>query len=82
MLSQSLNKRLGYCIRVYQYDLRDFKISSGTVDKPVVLPTKAALAGASILGPGVGTGLGIKARGAVDKLKGLFQSDYAGKQAL
>ncbi len=51
---------------------------SGTVDKPTVLPTKAALAGAvagtAILGPGVGTSLGIKAGGAVDKIKGLFQS--------
>lgn len=51
---------------------------SGTVDKPVVLPTKAALAGAvagtAILGPGLGTSLGIKAGGAVDKFKGLFQS--------
>ena len=51
---------------------------SGTVDKPMVFPTKAALAGAvagtALLGPGVGTSLGIKAGGAVDKLKGLFQS--------
>ncbi len=49
---------------------------SGTVDHPVVLPSKAALAGAvagtAILGPGVGTSLGVKAAGAVDKLKGLF----------
>jgi len=51
---------------------------SGTVDNPTVLPSKAAMAGAvagtAILGPGVGTSLGIKAGGAVDKLKGLFQS--------
>ena len=49
---------------------------SGTVEHPVLLPTKAALAGAvagtAILGPGVGTSLGVKAAGAVDKLKGLF----------
>jgi len=49
---------------------------SGTVEHPVVLPSKAALAGAlagtAILGPGVGTSLGIKAGGALDKLKGLF----------
>ena len=49
---------------------------SGTVSKPVVLPSKAAIAGAiagtAILGPGVGTSLGIRAGGAVDKLKGLF----------
>lgn len=46
---------------------------SGTTDKPVVFPTKAAMAGAAagtaILGPGVGTSLGIQ---AVDKLKDLF----------
>lgn len=52
---------------------------SGTVDNPVVLPSKAAIAGAvagtAILGPGVGTSLGIKAAGALDKLKGLFQDD-------
>ena len=51
---------------------------SGTVDNPVVLPSKAALAGAvagtAILGPGLGTSLGIKAGGAADKIKGLFQS--------
>jgi hypothetical protein len=49
---------------------------SGTLSKPVVLPSKAAIAGAvagtAILGPGVGTSLGIKAGGAIDKLKGLF----------
>jgi uncharacterized protein involved in outer membrane biogenesis len=49
---------------------------SGTVDHPMVLPSKAAIAGAiagtAILGPGVGTSLGIKAGGAIDKLKGLF----------
>ena len=49
---------------------------SGTVDHPVVLPSKAALAvavaGTAILGPGVGTSLGIKAAGAVDKLKGFL----------
>ena len=49
---------------------------SGTVSNPVVLPSKAAIAGAiagtAILGPGVGTSLGIRAGGAVDKLKGLF----------
>lgn len=49
---------------------------SGTVEHPVVLPSKAALAGAlagtAILGPGVGTSLGIKAGGALDKFKGLF----------
>ena len=52
-------------------------IVSGTLSNPVVLPSKAALAGAlagtAILGPGVGTGLGVKAGGALDKLKGLFQ---------
>jgi uncharacterized protein involved in outer membrane biogenesis len=46
---------------------------SGTVDNPSVFPTKAALAGAAagtaILGPGVGTSLGIQ---AADKVKKLF----------
>jgi hypothetical protein len=48
---------------------------SGTVSKPIVLPNKAALAGAiagtAMLGP-AGTGLGMKAGSALDKLKGLF----------
>lgn len=52
---------------------------SGTLSDPVVLPSKSALAGAvagtAILGPGLGTSLGIKAGGAVDKIKGLFQGD-------
>lgn len=51
---------------------------SGTINDPVVLPTKAAMAGAvagtAILGPGVGTSLGIKAGSAIDKIKGLFGS--------
>ena len=51
---------------------------SGTVSEPVVLPSKAALAGAvagtAVLGPGVGTSLGVKAGGAIDKFKGLFQN--------
>jgi hypothetical protein len=52
---------------------------SGTVSNPVVLPNKAALAGAiagTALLPGVGTSIGIKAGekadGALNKLKGLF----------
>jgi len=49
---------------------------SGTLDDPLVMPTKAALAGAlagtAVLGPGLGTSLGIKAGSAVDKVKGLF----------
>lgn len=49
---------------------------SGTVNDPVVLPSKAALAGAvagtAVLGPGLGTSLGMKAGTAVEKLKGLF----------
>lgn len=52
---------------------------SGTLDKPMVFPTKAAIAGAvvgtAILGPGVGTSLGVKAGSAVDKIKGLFGGD-------
>ncbi len=49
---------------------------SGTLDNPSVMPTKAALAGAAIgtgvLGPGVGTSLGVKAASGVDTIKGLF----------
>jgi uncharacterized protein involved in outer membrane biogenesis len=49
---------------------------SGTVSKPEVFPTKAAMAGAvagtAVLGPGVGTTLGVKAGSALDKMKGLF----------
>lgn len=49
---------------------------SGTLDNPSVFPTKAALAGAAIgtgmLGPGVGTSLGVKAASGVEKIKGLF----------
>lgn len=51
---------------------------SGTVSEPVVLPSKAAIAGAvagtAILGPGVGTSLGVKAGSAVNKIKDLFGS--------
>ena len=47
-------------------------VVSGTVSNPVILPSKTALAGAlagtAILGPGVGTSLGVKAGGAVDKI--------------
>ena len=48
---------------------------SGTLESPKVFPTKAAIAGAvagtAVLGP-AGTGLGLQAGKAVDKLKGLF----------
>ena len=51
----------------------------GTLQSPLVYPSKAALAGAAagtaILGPGVGTSLGIKAGGAVDTVKGWFGGD-------
>jgi hypothetical protein len=51
-------------------------IVSGTLDKPLVYPSKAALAGAAvgtaILGPGLGTSLGSKAGSAVSGLKDLF----------
>jgi hypothetical protein len=50
-------------------------VVSGTVAHPVVLPSKAVLAGAlagTAVLPGVGTSLGIKAGGEIDKLKGLF----------
>jgi uncharacterized protein involved in outer membrane biogenesis len=46
---------------------------SGTMDSPMVLPTKAALAGGAagtvLMGP-LGTGLGVKAGSALDKLFG------------
>jgi len=46
---------------------------SGTLDEPVVMPTKAAMAGAvagtAVLGP-LGTSLGMKAGSAIDKLFG------------
>lgn len=52
---------------------------SGTVSEPMVLPSKAALAGAvagtAILGPGLGTSLGMKAGTAVEKFKGLFDGE-------
>lgn len=52
---------------------------SGTTSKPVVLPSKAALAGAvagtAILGPGAGTSVGIKAAEALDSIKNLFGGD-------
>jgi len=48
---------------------------SGTLENPKVFPTKTAIAGAvagtAVLGP-AGTGLGLKAGKAMDKLKGLF----------
>jgi hypothetical protein len=54
-------------------------IVSGTLDKPLVYPSKAALAGAAvgtaILGPGLGTSLGSKAGSAVSGLKDLFGGD-------
>jgi hypothetical protein len=49
---------------------------TGTLEHPVVYPSKSALAGAAVgtavLGPGVGTSLGINASKGLDKLKGLF----------
>ena len=52
---------------------------SGTLDNPIILPSKVAMAGAvagtAILGPGFGTSVGIKAAGALDKLKGLFKNE-------
>jgi len=52
---------------------------SGTLDNPVILPSKAALAGAvagtAILGPGLGTSVGIKAAGTIEKFKGLFKNE-------
>lgn len=51
-------------------------VISGTLDNPSVSPSKLALigaaAGTAVLGPGVGTSLGIKASKSVDKIKSLF----------
>ncbi len=51
---------------------------SGTVSHPVVLPTKSAMAGAvagtALLGPGLGTSIGIKASEATKKLEKFFGS--------
>jgi uncharacterized protein involved in outer membrane biogenesis len=51
---------------------------SGTVQNPVVMPTKAALAGAAagaVVGGPLGAGVGIRAAEGVEKLKGLFGGD-------
>lgn len=54
-------------------------VVSGTLQNPLVYPSKAALAGAAvgtaILGPGLGTSLGSKAGDAVKGLKDLFGGD-------
>ncbi len=51
-------------------------IVSGTVKDPIIYPSKAAIAGAvagtAILGPGVGTSLGMKAGSALNKMTDLF----------
>ena len=53
-------------------------IISGTVKKPVIYPSKAAIAGAvagtALLGPGVGTSLGMKAGSALNRFKDSFGS--------
>ncbi len=52
---------------------------AGTVNNPVILPSKMALigaaAGTAILGPGVGTSIGIKAAGALDSVREIFGGD-------
>ena len=52
---------------------------SGTVDEPVIRPTKEAMVGGAvgtaILGPGIGTALGVKAGKAYNWFKELLQSD-------
>ncbi|MBA3696730.1 MAG: AsmA family protein [Methylotenera sp.] len=49
---------------------------SGTINEPTILPSKAAIAGAvagtAILGPGIGTSLGVKAGSAVSKIIDFF----------
>ena len=52
---------------------------SGTVDEPVIRPTKEPMVGGAvgtaILGPGIGTALGVKAGKAYNWFKELLQSD-------
>lgn len=54
-------------------------VVTGSLENPMVLPSKSALAGAvagtAVLGPGVGTSLGIKASKSINKLKQLFGAD-------
>jgi uncharacterized protein involved in outer membrane biogenesis len=54
-------------------------VVSGTLDNPSVSPSKLALlgaaAGTAVLGPGVGTSLGIKASKGISKIKSLFGGD-------
>ncbi len=53
----------------------------GTVEQPSIRLTNAAIAGAAagtgVLGPGVGTAIGLKAGQFFEKLKGVFGSDDA-----
>jgi CRISPR/Cas system-associated protein Cas5 (RAMP superfamily) len=53
-------------------------IVAGTVDSPLIYPSKSAIAGAvagtAILGPGVGTTLGMKAGSALNRIKESFSS--------
>ncbi len=53
-------------------------IVSGTVKNPVIYPSKAAIAGAvagtALLGPGVGTSLGMKAGSTLNRIKDSFGS--------
>lgn len=54
-------------------------VVSGTVEDPEIYPSKSAIAGAvagtAILGPGVGTSLGMKAGSALNKMTDLFGGD-------
>lgn len=58
---------------------------SGTVNEPVVRPSGSALAGAAvgtaILGPGLGTAVGIKIGGFLNKLFGKSEDKNSGKDA-
>lgn len=53
-------------------------VVAGTVDSPLIYPSKSAIAGAvagtALLGPGVGTTLGMKAGSALNRIKESFGS--------
>jgi CRISPR/Cas system-associated protein Cas5 (RAMP superfamily) len=53
-------------------------VVAGTVDSPLIYPSKSAIAGAvagtALLGPGVGTTLGMKVGSALNRIKESFGS--------
>jgi uncharacterized protein involved in outer membrane biogenesis len=72
---KELSGRLNAQVKLAQVAAADVPLNvSGTVDSPMVLPTGAAVAGAAagtaILGPGVGTSVGVKIGNWADGLFG------------